>query len=195
MAQTRARRNGYFVEIGAFDGMFYSNTYYLEKVLGWDGVLIEPSLSASTRAKRFRSCPIITSIVGANEGESEIQTHAGLLGMWNGLRGVGPAALRSSQSTYTQTLTSLLKSVGAPSRIDFISVDVEGGEVDVLMSLNHGAYRASLWCIEHNHDARQRRAVRDIMEAEGYLHTKSVAVDDYYVDPSTLCTNHFGSAS
>lgn len=37
------KEKGFFIDIGAHDGITYSNTYYLEKELGWSGICIEPN--------------------------------------------------------------------------------------------------------------------------------------------------------
>src|SRR5258708_6764498 len=60
------KREGYFVEVGAFDGENLSNTYFLEKALGWQGILVEPipKLAAQCRTKRPLSQVVEAACVG-----------------------------------------------------------------------------------------------------------------------------------
>ena len=48
-------RNGFYIELGAYDGLNQSNTYYFEKYLDWTGILIEPSEKQFRKLKRNRS--------------------------------------------------------------------------------------------------------------------------------------------
>ena len=51
-------KNGFYIELGANDGVFASNTYYLQKKLNWNGILIEPSPNLFTRCKKIEEIRI-----------------------------------------------------------------------------------------------------------------------------------------
>src|SRR3972149_7086762 len=48
--------NGFFVDIGASDGIKFSNTYFFEKMLGWNGVCVEPLPDIYKRLIKNRNC-------------------------------------------------------------------------------------------------------------------------------------------
>ena len=54
--KTNSKNNGYFLDIGAYDGINYSNTLYFEKYLGWNGICIEPDLKTYGYLIKNRSC-------------------------------------------------------------------------------------------------------------------------------------------
>src|ERR1019366_8614889 len=62
------RREGYFIEVGAYDGVFLSNTYMLEKQLGWKGICVEPLPAASTLLRKNRSCACIQAAAYSTGG-------------------------------------------------------------------------------------------------------------------------------
>ena len=66
------KRNGFFVEFGACDGEYLSNTYLLEKEFGWDGILSEPAKSFHSKIKQNRDCNIDFSCV-TNSSEKKLK--------------------------------------------------------------------------------------------------------------------------
>jgi FkbM family methyltransferase len=163
-------RPGFFLEIGANDGFTLSNTVYLEKEFGWKGVLVEAnpkymgSLSGRTKSV------IVNRAVSAQEGEAAF-IDAGLYG---GLE----SSLDSSHSQYTDgaaritveciELQELLDMTAAPSRIDFISIDVEGGEVPIVEQMMASTRRFGCGCIEFNGRRTDYSRMVSLLEGAGY---------------------------
>ena len=56
LEKTNSKRRGYFVDIGAYDGINYSNTLYLEKNLNWSGICIEPDVKTYESLIINRNC-------------------------------------------------------------------------------------------------------------------------------------------
>jgi hypothetical protein len=67
--ETDNKRNGYFVEFGATDGKFLSNTYFLETAMGWSGIVAEPHLMFADDLKTNRRCSISNDVVYSRTGE------------------------------------------------------------------------------------------------------------------------------
>lgn len=135
------KRNGFFIEAGGNDGFTQSNTFYLEKVLGWRGLLIEPIHELAAFARKVRSCDVCECALGSPDmaGEevvlsfSDLTSTVGASGSvrWNGIFGPNPTSARST----IRTLSSIIAEQGV-SQIDLLSLDVEGFEMSVLAGLN-----------------------------------------------------------
>lgn len=157
-------RGGFFIEVGANDGYAQSNTYYLEKKLGWRGVLVEaiPELYQRCRKRRTRSQVFHCALVADAAAQPTVTVH------FANLMSVVDGALRTTQAqqehiktgleiqrlsgTYsievpTRTLTSILDEVQPPP-IDFFSLDVEGYELPVLKGLDLDRYRPKYILVE-----------------------------------------------
>ena len=160
-------RGGFFVELGANDGVAQSNTLYLEQRLGWSGVLIEPlpELYCACRSYRSRGGNRIVNaacVPPDYAGPTVEIMPAGLMSTPLGLAtdhadiadhlaraqpGRDPAAIPTVQAP-ARTLTGILDEARAPTRPDFLSLDVEGAELAVLEGLDFGRYRFRLILVE-----------------------------------------------
>jgi FkbM family methyltransferase len=167
-------KGGFFVEAGAADGYFQSNTYWLERRRGWRGVLVEPSPVMATQAARERphSKVFNCALVGSDFDEPSITlkyrgpmtvvdqplNNAGSEDAW---RGMGDHPLDEPEHAFTvpaRTLTSVLAEASAPE-IDFMSLDVEGYEGEVLRGLDLDRYAPRWLLIETNNDGPREHAI------------------------------------
>lgn len=159
--------HGYFVELGANDGLTQSNTYYFEALRGWSGVLIEPipELCRIAAKLRRRSKVFNCACVSFDYPDSEIEiTYLNLMSMVEGaLKDAALAQIHFEQgkahmeraqdrTPYTirvpaRTLTSVLEEAGT-TKIDLLSLDVEGYELDVLKGLDFERYAPVYMLIE-----------------------------------------------
>ena len=88
------KKNGYFIELGAVDGIKLSNTYYFEKELNWKGICIEPNLKYKELLSSNRNCHTATELVYSTSGEykefsvvnsdelSGMSNHLGNIELW-----------------------------------------------------------------------------------------------------------------
>jgi FkbM family methyltransferase len=158
-------RNGYFIEIGANNGINQSNTLYFEKFKGWCGLLIEPHPGLFFQLQKNRSRKSIcinaacTSFSFENDSMkmmySDLMTTS--LEDFNILSNSTEHALLGTKymvgqpsefTARTNTMQQILEEVNAPKRIDLFSLDVEGSEFEVLSGINHEMYRFNLICVE-----------------------------------------------
>jgi len=137
-------RNGFFVEAGACDGLFQSNTYYLEKALGWDGILIEPILRQYQQCWKNRNVNCLHFALG-NQKQSGCYIKLSFSGAMSvaensyldkekhvseGLK------VQRIQDTYSEFCkVSTLSEIIGNRHVDFLSLDIEGGELDALKGL------------------------------------------------------------
>lgn len=186
-------RPGWFVEFGTMDGRFASNTYCLENYYGWQGVVAEPSRRFHTELAHNRRCAIDHRAVAGRSGLDlifqEVASQPGLSTLSDfidsdhhgGTRRTGAG---DQYSVITVTLQDLLRDHQAPAIIDYISMDVEGGELSILQGFDFDQFRSKVWTIEHNYQQQARDAIHTIMHANGYQRvlTDLSAYDDWYLD-------------
>lgn len=175
MAELDGKRGGFFVEIGAFDGKQLSNTYLLETEYDWTGILAEPNPLLADGIRKVRQASLYTQPVDAIDGKSVkmrfVAAHPELSSMANNAFKDRHAHSRRKESVEivqtTISLNALLEAHGAPSDIDFISIDTEGNEPDILSTFDFNRFSVRLFCIEHNNtDANEN--LDKILLPKGY---------------------------
>jgi FkbM family methyltransferase len=182
------KREGYFVEFGATDGVGLSNTHLLEKEFGWRGILAEPAHMWHAALVKNRNCSIETNCVWSksNETLSFDMTNEGELSTISSFRDKDShAKSRKQRSTYdvkTISLLDLLKKYEAPANIDYISIDTEGSEFEILKDFDFSAYRFNLITVEHNYSST-REPLQALFEKNGYrrIFSHLSQWDDWYV--------------
>lgn len=144
---------GYFVEFGAANGMTISNTYILENKYGWTGIVAEPCKAFHEELIQNRSCKIDFRAVWKQSGE-KLEFNEMSDGFLSGIATEKNELRTPSHNKYyveTVTLTDLLLQHGAPHEIDFLSIDTEGGEIDILYDfLRLAIFQVRMICVEHN---------------------------------------------
>lgn len=180
--------SGYFVEFGATNGVDLSNTWILEKHFGWSGVLCEPSREWQKNLLENRSCSIDLRCVYPGESRfvSFVQTTLGELSTISSFKNSdGNSISRRVGARYeveTVSLLELLRTHGAPKFIDFLSVDTEGSELDILEDFSFEEYSFGLICVEHNF-TKNREKLFELLTSKGYkrIHEGLSSFDDWYV--------------
>ena len=177
---------GYFVEAGANDGYDQSNTFHLERQRGWRGLLVEPvpSLYREVLIERPTATVRNCALVPFDHPDEEVELrYGGLMTVVSGTHGsadadsefVRPAFALGLEDEYTFTvparpLSDVLDEVDAPE-IDFMSLDVEGYEPQVLRGLDLDRHAPRFLLVEmHDIDAGRR-------EIEAVLGDRFVAIE------------------
>ena len=185
------RTNGFFCDFGSTDGVFLSNSHSLEEHFGWAGICAEPARSWHADLKRNRpNASIETDCVWAYTGETltfsetrskELSTIAAYSG------GDSHARRRRGAQTYdvrTISLNDMLAKHGAPADFDYLSMDTEGSELDILKTFDLMHYRPKVITIEHNY-TENRNAIFRLLTAHGYTRVlcEVSMFDDWYLAP------------
>jgi FkbM family methyltransferase len=181
-----SRQSGYFVEVGAFNGVDHSNSYYFEQI-GWHGVLVEanPKLAAQCREARPNSqvfeCAVVapgspaTVMFEVAEGDLALSSLAITRDM---MRRVPGRKLTRIEVT-TRTLDSILQDSKLPS-IDFMTIDVEGHELQALQGLSLGKWQPDVLILERNMHFPDPKIMR-IMHGHGYILERTTGVNDWFI--------------
>ena len=174
------KRDGYYVDVGSGDGVFVSNTKLLDD-MGWKGVWIDPFPTNMSS----RTCQMFRQPVFSVTGKKVSFRDAGLMGGIAKTMGATAGDPQVQQSRLvdftTATLDEILEKAHAPRHIDFMSVDVEGAEYEVLRGLSLDKYQVQAFVIEHNFEEPKRHLIRQLLEANGYALVRSWYRDDWYV--------------
>jgi len=185
------RRNGFFVEFGATDGLNISNTYMLEKNYGWSGILAEPFPFWHEQLRQNRTCSIDHRCVWSQTGEhlqfstSEVFPEYATIASYQGSDMHKDVRERSFTNIEVETvsLNDLLREHGAPKNFDYLSVDTEGSEFAILNALDFNAYCPKIITVEHNYNTMQRDEIRNHLASAGYVRKLEEVSqwDDWYI--------------
>ena len=165
------RRDGVFLDVGAAWPVHYSNTYYLESELGWSGIAVDAFAEHASRWRNRRPKSkffnfIVTDHSGADESfyRSKEGKRIGISTL-TPEEGLGPSTEFDEIQVPTITLTELLDQAGV-SKIDLLSIDIEGHELTALAGFDIDRFKPELVCIEVH--AQARAPVTEYFAAEGY---------------------------
>ena len=141
------KENGFFIELGANDGLTQSNTAFFELNRNWKGILIEPSPAAFELCKKNRPNSTCFNYACVSNTFTEQYIYGDFTGCLmssvNGERKNKPATIKVP----VRTLESILDEI-KPSEIDILSLDTEGYELNILEGLNLKKYRPQYLLIE-----------------------------------------------
>lgn len=183
--RTNEKNYGYFVEFGATDGNGMSNTKILDDFFAWVGILAEPNPHwKDALLKNRTNCHICTdSCVSDTDGEMIEFAMTDDPVFASTVEHLSPGYVNPN-TIYVQTITleSLLKRYDAPKRIDFLSIDTEGSEYDILKAFDFSKYQIDLICVEHNYDTEKRSAIHRLLTSKGYVREFEIFSrwDDFY---------------
>ena len=180
------KRNGFFVEFGATDGVLLSNTWLLEKHFNWRGICAEPNPKLFARLQMNRSCHLSPACVYRSSGE---RMRFVLADAYGGLEDLGRndqhaekrnayAAVGEVIEATTTSLMDLLDQQEAPAVIDYLSIDTEGSELAILEGIDWCRYQFRCITVEHNF-TEQRQGIQQLLEAQGYQR-REAQWDDWY---------------
>lgn len=187
------KKNGVFVDIGANDGVTISNSYFFEKTLGWTGVCFEPLTEAFNKLKKNRSS---ININGCASDKNHLDTFYNVHGYGEMLSGLksqyDERHLERIKKTieeyggYTNEtevqcfdVNDVLKKNGV-KKVDFISVDTEGGELKILHAIDYELLKIKVVVVENNYSEPD---IFNFMKSKGYFRVAYLSTDEVYLHP------------
>ena len=188
------KSNGFFVEIGASDGISFSNTYLLEKNYQWKGICVEPLPHYFERLSTNRPNSFCTDLAVYNVSNREVvfdiannfDMLSGISECINSFHKNEVEVNKTQIIVKTITLNNLLEKYNAPSFIEYLSLDTEGSELEILKSVDFNKYTFGLIDVEHNYVEPTRTQIRELLTSNGYDYIKQNEYDDCYKHRSTI---------
>lgn len=184
------KREGYFVEFGACDGVYLSNTNLLEKSYGWTGIVGDPNPKYKKSLRKNRNCRVTNRCIypgprrrrvfrcTADGAFSTLEEFAREDRHWEEYR----STEFEHVDVYTVSINDILKEVSAPPIIDYLSLDTEGSELDILRDFDFDKWKVRMITVEHNFTPR-RQEVHDLLTSRGYVRKLEAMSrwDDWYI--------------
>lgn len=188
------RKNGFFLDIGAHDGQSFSNTWFFEKDLGWHGICFEPLPHLFEQLKTCRDCICINACVSQINGTLPFLHVDSCDEMLSGLCDTFNDNKLNAVISDIGYFGGVLKILPMPcvrldtildqyqiSHIDFLSLDVEGHEIDVLKSIDFSKVTINVIAVENDYNDDN---LRQILYENGFVLAGHVHVDDIFVHRS-----------
>ena len=185
------KNNGIFIEAGACDGILNSNTYLLEKEFSWSGLLVEPLNDYFIELKKNRNVNCENYALYSNNSKDAKFLMTDLNDL-STLKGFETTDIHDENrkknmeiSVKTVTLAHLLDNLSFPNEIDFLSLDTEGSELEILKAFNFEKYIIKVICVEHNQN-KNRKLIQEYLEQKKYIRIEFpiIDIDDFYIHNS-----------
>jgi len=190
----KGKENGVFIDVGAHDGISFSNTYYFEKARNWTGICIEPHPDRFKELQKNRSAYCYGACAGNYNGIVEFLKIEGPAEMLSGIytfydprhlaRIEKEIALYGGASFLIEvpvrTISSMLEECNI-TYVDFISIDVEGGEKNVLEGIDFNRFYIEYILLENNKYPGAFDQIAQLLIHHGYRHLYSIGYDELFV--------------
>jgi FkbM family methyltransferase len=173
------KTNGFYVDVGANDPVIGSQTYHLEQ-LGWDGLLVEPLAYLADMLREKRNARVAQFACSAPDNHNK-KLQFLMAGVYSTLN-KNPIAIGANSNEYAEvtckTLNSILEENGVQPNFDFISIDIEGHEIEMFKGFTLQKWQPVLVLLEDhvtNHEKHHH------MQKNGYKLLMRTAMNSWYV--------------
>mgnify|MGYP003649140480 CR=1 FL=1 len=184
------KRNGIFVDIGAYDGIEGSNSYFFEKHLEWKGLCVEPIPSVFNKLIKNRNC-FCEQVAAWKENDiKKFKIIEGYSEMLSGL-------IDSYEDEHKKRIDSEIEAFNQKSieieiqcidinllllkydlyNIDFLSIDIEGSEIEILKKLDFSKFKIEYISVENNYNNSE---IREILKKANFELISRLNIDDIY---------------
>ena len=181
------KQDGFFIEIGASDGIQLSNTYLLEKNYNWKGICCEaiPARFEKLVVNRPKSKCFNEAVYNA----SGLTLTFNIANNFDLLSGIDDhidaykAQVDKNKTTIkvqTISLLDVLDKANAPAFIEYMSLDTEGSELEILKNFDFEKYTFGLIDVEHNYREPRRSEIKKLLLSKGYIYKGANKFDDMY---------------
>jgi FkbM family methyltransferase len=189
------KRGGVFVDIGAYDGVTFSNTLMLERDRGWTGLCIEPLPDVFAVLQSSRHCVCVQACLGNRDEAAvdflSVQSPAAHTRMLSGVVSEYDPRHRARVDAEVHTFGGSTSVIHVPmrrlhrllqehglGRVDYLSIDTEGSELLILRSTMLSAIGYPCLTVENNYDDPE---IHEAVVAQGYLLHTAIQWERFYV--------------
>jgi len=187
------KRGGVFLDIGANDGVSFSNTLHLERALGWTGIAVEPHPDVFKKLQANRQCHLFNGCIGDQNGKLSFQAISGSADELSTLSTV----VNAGDEHHTALLDRMMAQYGGQKKIvevecltpasllerfgigpiDYLSLDTEGFEMQILTAFDFDRFPVNVVDVEN----RKGTAVFNLMRSRGYKLLRCLGCDEVYI--------------
>jgi FkbM family methyltransferase len=187
----KSKENGFYIEIGAHDGISGSNTLFFEKFRNWKGICIEPGLEEFKKLNENRNSININACISDYDGKSEYNYIEGYSMMLSGLS-------ENYDTTHESRINRELSQFGGKinkiemtvfklqtildnqeiKEIDYCSIDTEGSEFNIINSIDFDKTLVKLFSVENNYGDTK---IQKFLEGKGYILYRKIQWDDIFI--------------
>lgn len=190
----KMKKNGFYLDIGAFDGVNLSNTYLLEQEYDWKGICVEPLPSKYEELLKNR--PNSICVNNACYSQSHLTVPFSIANNFEMLSGISHCidsfhvdevnVNKTEILVKTMTLNDILDEHGAPRFIEYLSLDTEGSEFEILKAVDFSKYTFGIIHVEHNYVEKNRSQIQQLLLANNYKYIRENHYDDCYMHNSLI---------
>jgi len=180
------QEDGFFVEIGAFDGLQGSNCYHFEKFMNWKGIAIEASPTQFNKLKKNRNCQLHNVALSSTKKEVEFYEVVEGFTQMSGINNINyqdsfNRIINKSKSKINKIKihSSVLSEIIPNNQIiDLLSIDIEGNEFEVLSSIDYNIYQIKVIILENN--IPEKLNYQKFFFEKNYSYYDRVGMDEIY---------------
>jgi len=180
------QKSGFFLEIGAYDGIEGSNCYHFEKFMNWEGIAIEASPLQFGKLKKNRNCQLMNIAIGSENKQVEF---CEVVEGFTQMSGINNLNFKDSLERIKKKSKSKINKINIECKtfeklvpsdqiIDLISIDIEGNESDVLKTINFDKYQIKVIILENN--TPKELSYLKFFKEKNFYYFDRVGMDEIY---------------
>jgi len=195
----KKKSNGFFVDIGAHDGLTFSNSYFFEKNRNWEGICVEPIPEVFAKLNEARNCIKINGCISNKSGTEKFLRVKGEYVDTEMLSGL----LEDYDDRHLERIDKEIKEYGGSkeeievkcydinevlkdkniNKVDFFTIDTEGNELKILKTIDFDGFDFDIFLVENNYETEE---MNDFMTSKGFKRIKKIGHDEVYRNKTKL---------
>lgn len=185
------KENGFFVDVGANEGVRISNTYFLEKIRNWKGICIEPLPMEFKELQKNRTSINLNVCVSDFEGQTDFTYVEGYANMLSGISDMYHSSHKERIQGEINHYGGKINNIKVPVRklqtifdefqikeVDFCSIDTEGSELSIVKSIDFDKTLVKVFIIENNY---KETTIEEFLSEKGYVLFCKLEWDDVFI--------------
>ena len=182
------KRKGKFIEIGGGNGIDLSNSYLLESKFGWKGIICEPDKRSNSKILNNRKAKLDKRGL-SNECRKQVFFYESKDPYLSSLEDLN---IRCKKYKIDTVCLNCFFNFYKLKNIDYISIDTEGNELDIIKNFKFEKFKVDFFTIEHNFNKKIREEIFKIMKKNGYRRVYKYLsyMDDWYISKRVSLNDH-----